>query len=69
MRRSGAAVSNSIIFLENEKKIVKKYNLYYNRFLPFRLLRLSGAHFNGFAPGPKLQRLQRWRVVGNVWEI
>jgi len=23
----------------------------------------------GFAPRPTLQRLQRWRVAGNVWKI
>jgi len=35
----------------------------------FRVSRVSGAHLRGFAPRPTQSRLQRWRVVGNVWEI
>jgi len=31
--------------------------------------RVSGVHLRSFAPGTTLQKLQRWRVVGNVWEI
>jgi len=31
--------------------------------------RVSVAQLRGFAPGPTQSRLQRWRVVGNVWEI
>jgi len=30
--------------------------------------RVSGAHLRGFAPRPTQIRLQRWRVIGNVWE-
>jgi len=30
---------------------------------------VSGAILRGFAPRPMQLRLQRWRVVGNVWEI
>jgi len=30
---------------------------------------VSGACLHGFTPGPTLQRLQWWLVVGNVWEI
>jgi len=44
----------------------KKSNL---RYTPFRVSRLSGVHLRGFEPEPTLQRLQRWRVVGNVWKI
>jgi len=36
---------------------------------PFRVSRVSGAHLCGFAPEPTLQRLQRWRIVSNMWEI
>jgi len=31
--------------------------------------RVSGVNLLDFAPGTILQRLQRWRVVGNEWEI
>jgi len=34
---------------------IKKSNLYYTRFIPFWVSRVSGAHLRGFAPGPILQ--------------
>jgi len=30
---------------------------------------VSSAHLRGFVPRPTQSRLQRWRVVGNVWEF
>jgi len=53
--------------LSNQNKI--KSNLYYTRLIPFQVSRVSGAHLCGFAPRPILSKLQRWWVVGNVWEI
>jgi len=51
------------------RKVKKKLNLYYTRLIPFRVSRVSGAHLRGFAPRPIQSSLQRWRVIGNVWEI
>jgi len=52
-----------------KKNTSKKSNLHYTRLIPFRVSRVSGAYLRGFAPRPTQLRLQRWRVVGNVWEI
>jgi len=41
----------------------------YTRLIPFRVSQVSGTLLRGFAPRPTESRLQRWRVVGNVWEI
>jgi len=48
---------------------IKYSNLRYSHLIPFRVSRVSDAHFRGFAPEPTLLRLQLWRVIGNVWEI
>jgi len=38
----------------------------YTRLIPFGVSRVSGAHLLDFALETILQRLQRWRVIGNV---
>jgi len=48
---------------------LQKKNLGYTRLIPFLVSRVSGAHLLDFAPGTIFQRLQRWRVFGNVREI
>jgi len=47
----------------------KKSNLHYTRLIRFRVSRVSGAHLCDFDPELTQSRLQRWRVVGNAWDI
>jgi len=47
----------------------KKSNLHFTRLIPFWVSQVNGAHLRGFVPRPIQSKLQRWRVVGNVWEI
>jgi len=59
----------SVLWYNLQKIKIKKSLLYCTRLIPFRVSRVRGAHLLDFTPGTTLQRLQRWRVVGNVWEI
>jgi len=59
--------NHSIITCKPNTVIKIKFSLYSLNTLSGS--RVSGAHLCGFAPGPTFQRLQRWWVVGNVWEI
>jgi len=46
-------------------KVKIKLNLYYTRLIPFRVLRVSGAHLRGFAPRSRTIKVA---TVANHWQ-